>query len=63
MLEMQKFVLQRVQEDCRLFKKELLKSFQWLNNIELEDLRSWAINEFGFSHKAIIDEVFLLARV
>ena len=62
MLEMQKFVLQRVQEDCRLFKKELLKSFIWLTSLELEDLHKWVTKEFGRTHKDIIEEVFLSTR-
>ena len=63
MLEMQKFVLQRVHDDYRLLKKELIKSFRWLTYIELEDLRNWVLEEFGKTHKEIIDEVFLSARV
>ena len=61
MLDMQKFVLQRVHEDCRLFKKELLKSFRWLTSIELEDLQNWVLKEFGATHRDIIEEVFLSA--
>jgi hypothetical protein len=58
MLELQKFVLQRVCEDARLFKKELMKSIKWLTLPEVEILKLWVINEFGTRHSEIIKEVF-----
>lgn len=60
MLELQKFVLQRVCEDARLFKKELIKSIKWLNISEIENLKRWVIVEFGVMHSEIIKEVFCL---
>lgn len=63
MLELQKFVLQRVCEDMRLFKKELEKSLQWLSLPEVERLREWVYREFGQSHAHIINDVFATVKV
>ena len=57
MLELQKFVLQRVHEDAKLFKKELKKSLKWLSTEEMEYLRPWVWIEFGDKHSEIIKEV------
>jgi len=62
MLELQKFVLQRVSEDARLFKKELIKSIKWLSLPEVEILKHWVLVEYGTKHSAIINEVFLLVK-
>lgn len=58
MLELQKFVLQRVCEDSRLFKKELVKSLKWLSSPDIEKLKQWVWSEFGKTHAEIIREVF-----
>ena len=62
MLELQKFVLQRVSEDARLFKKELAKSIQWLSISETENLKHWVIAEYGTRHSEIINEAFYLVK-
>ncbi len=62
MLELQKFVLQRVSEDARLFKKELIKSIKWLSIPEAEILKHWVIVEYGIKHSEIINEVFFLVK-
>lgn len=62
MLELQKFVLQRVSDDARLFKKELTKSIQWLNSQDVEKLKQWAITRFGNTHAEILREVFYLVE-
>jgi hypothetical protein len=59
MLELQKFVLQRVCDDARLFKRELIKSIKWLNSPDIENLRRWVCLEYGNTHSDIIQEVFL----
>ena len=61
MLELQKFVLQQVCEDTRLFKKELIKSVKWLSLSEVEHLKQWLIVEYGHKHSEIINEVFMSA--
>jgi hypothetical protein len=59
MLELQKFVLQRVCDDALLFKKELIKSLNWLSSPDLEKLKQWVWLEFGKMYEDIINEVFL----
>lgn len=63
MLELQKFVLKRVCEDARLFKKELIKSIKWLSLTDVEDLKLWVINEYGNMHPVIINEVFSIVKI
>jgi hypothetical protein len=58
MLELQKFVLQRVCDDKGLFKKELRKSLGWLKLDELEILREWVVKNFWNTHQEEIIEVF-----
>ena len=62
MLELQKFVLQRVCEDTRLFRKELIKSIQWLGSPDIDILKQWVWNEFGKTHADIIKEVFFMVE-
>jgi hypothetical protein len=57
MLELQKFVLQRVYDDANLFKRELIKSIKWLSSSDLAKLRKWVMLEFGNIHSDIIKEV------
>ena len=59
MLELQKFVLQHVCDDALLFKKELIKSLNWLSSPDLEKLKQWVWLEFGKMYEDIINEVFL----
>jgi hypothetical protein len=63
MLELQKFVLQRVYDDSRLFKRELMKSLKWLSSPDIEQLKQWVMLEFGNTHSNIINEVFCEVRV
>ena len=58
MLELQKFVLERVYENRFLFAKELKKSFQWLDDQDLVKLYSWSIGKFSERYKSIIDCVY-----
>ena len=57
MLELQKFVLQRVCDDAVLFKKELIKSLKWLSSPDIEQLKQWVWLEFGKIHGDVISEV------
>jgi hypothetical protein len=57
MLELQKFVLQRVYDDAKLFKRELIKSLKWLSSSDVAKLRQWVMLEFGNTHSDIIKEV------
>ncbi len=58
MLKYTQTVLKKLSFDEVLFKKELLKSFRWLNSDEIYLLEDWCFSEFGNSHKEIILEVF-----
>ena len=58
MLEHQKYVLKNVSSDKRLFKKELLKSFRWLNDLETVMLMEWVEKNFMDSHYEIISEIY-----
>lgn len=58
MLEVQKKVLDGVSFSKDLFKKELIKSYAWLNQEELEEFKAWVLNEFINIHPEIIAEVF-----
>jgi hypothetical protein len=62
MLELQKFVLQRVYDDAKLFKRELVKSVKWLSQPDIEKLRQWVQLEFGYMYSDIIEEVFCTAQ-
>ena len=57
MLDHQKIVLQGVADNLELFRKELMKSIAWLNDEERTELLSWLKEEFGQTHKQIINEV------
>ena len=58
MLEHQKFVLKSVSDQEHLFRKELLKSFEWLNEKELYELFNWLKSNSYFSHKDFIKQAF-----
>ena len=63
MLELQKYVLQHVYNDIKLFKKELIKSILWLDDNDLEKLKEWVWSEFGRTHADTIREVFVRVKV
>jgi len=63
MLELQKFVLQQVSDSSALFKKELRKSYLWLNKDEFEKLKEWVNRVYGSKYPNIIDEVFYSHKV
>ncbi len=58
MLELCKKVLTKVSFDRNLFKKELLKSKNWLKPKELIALKAWCLTTFGHDYREIILEVF-----
>jgi hypothetical protein len=60
MLELSKKILKKVSFDFNLFHKELLKSISWMQNKEdLQKLKEWCLQEFGNSHKLILNKVFI----
>ena len=58
MFELQKMVLENVSEDRNLFKKEIMKSFQWLESYEIDQLYKWLIANYGETHKEEISNAF-----
>jgi hypothetical protein len=58
MLEFSKSVLQKVSFDHLLFKKELSKSIQWINQNDLEHLREWCLEMYGSRYANIIHQAF-----
>ena len=58
MLKHQKTVLKGVRNNRILFKKELIKSLQWLNNRELSQLIKWVRENFYREYAEVIREVF-----
>lgn len=58
MLEHQKFVLKSVLGQDFLFRKELLKSMNWLNEKEQIELFDWLKSNSYFSNEDSVKEVF-----
>lgn len=58
MLEMSKQILQKVSFDRKLFKKELLKSINWIKPSERVQLKIWCLATFGATYRDVILEVF-----
>jgi type IV secretory pathway TrbF-like protein len=58
MLEHQKFVLKSISDQEHLFRKELLKSFEWLSDEELYELFNWLKDNAYFSHKDCVKQAF-----
>ena len=58
MLEHQKIILENVRHDKKLFQKELVKSVNWLDEGEQEQLYHWLREFYWESHQQIIESVF-----
>ncbi|WP_421921153.1 hypothetical protein [Marinifilum sp.] len=56
MLEHQKFVLEAVADQESLFRKELIKSMNWLDENDQEKLINWLKNRFN-NRLDVIDEI------
>jgi len=50
MLKYSKTILNKVSFDVMLFKKELAKAYQYLLEEEVEELRSWVLQNFGHNY-------------
>jgi hypothetical protein len=57
MLEYCKKVLNAVQDDEYLFKKELIKSISWLNDSDQIKLKEWVKNKYNYKHSDVIKEI------
>jgi hypothetical protein len=58
MLEHQKMVLSGVADHEQLFRKELLKSLNWLKTPQRGALKKWVREHYYHLHAETIDEVF-----
>lgn len=59
MLKHQKIVLSNVRHYLPLFRKELKKTLDWLNDDEINELQEWLEINFDGKHADIIEEVFI----
>jgi len=58
MLEYTKTVLQKVSFNEYLFKKELMKSLDWLETDDRIELQQWINIKFGSQYSHLISEIF-----
>ena len=58
MLEHQMKVLRNLAYDEKLFKKEILKSFSWLNEQDSLKLKAWLLQHYGGTHNQVLTDVF-----
>ena len=58
MLEFQMLVLENVNDDDDLFRKELHKSRKWLQSKDLITLKKWLLEKFYRKHNQLITEEF-----
>lgn len=58
MLEHQLLVLQKVDANRKLFKKELKKSLGWLSDDEIEILKNWVCINYKNKYSDLIREFF-----
>ncbi len=56
MLEHQKTVLLGLAKNPYLFRKEIIKSFRWLNQEQIEDLYKWVKKEMGSYYSQMVDD-------
>ena len=60
MFELTKKILRNVSFDAKLFRKELIKSFNWIRDIEeLKKFKEWCFTEFGSVYPTVLKEVFI----
>ncbi len=57
MLNLTKYVLEKVSFDKKLFKKELVKATKALKKEELMLLYTWGLVQFASEHQAMLREV------
>lgn len=57
MLNLTKYVLEKVSFDKKLFKKELIKATKALKKEDLMLLYTWGLVQFASEHQAMLREV------
>lgn len=63
MLNHQKLVLRNVAYNKELFRKELIKSLDWLSHDEVTILYKWLIENYEKTHIDVIKNVFQSDKV
>lgn len=58
MLEYTKTVLEKVSFNEALFTKELMKSIQWVQMEDVNQLYAWCKNLYGNRYEKVIDHCF-----
>ncbi|SMO90868.1 hypothetical protein SAMN06265379_11425 [Saccharicrinis carchari] len=58
MLDHQKKVLEEVGNNKERFKRELIKSLQWISSREHTQLKIWVIKNFCYKYPDIISRIF-----
>lgn len=58
MLEYAKTILPNVSFSKELFRKELFKCINWVNQDECEELKVWCYKKFGEMYPMILEEAF-----
>lgn len=58
MLEHQKNILKVLQNEEKLFIKEVRKSVEWLNEEELSELEKWIVANYPKMYKKRIQQMF-----
>jgi hypothetical protein len=60
MLEHQKIILMNSVHDKNMFRKELMKSIKWLDQIEQQKLYLWLKEKFWNIYRDLIESIFNL---
>jgi hypothetical protein len=58
MLEHQKTIIKNSLHDKDMFRKELIKSLKWLDQIEQQKLYLWLKEQYWNTHSDLIESVF-----
>ena len=58
MLDYQKMIIRKVSSSEKLFRKEIEKSFRWLEQEEIKYLKYWVLNNFYNDHPKTIHQLF-----
>jgi len=58
MLEHQKLIIRNLSFDKNLFRKELIKSVEWLSPTEFTELKKWVFSNYSESHGEVISKLW-----
>jgi hypothetical protein len=60
MIEYAKVILPKVSFSRELFRKELAKCINWVNDSEIDSLREWCYEKFGNLYPDILKSAFAM---